>query len=421
MESKLKHYSLILCVAMMMGMPFALVAQVTKIIQGHVVGSKSGRPIAGASIKEVGGKNASSTNENGDFTLSVASNKVVLSIQYVGYIAKNMEGNVGIPLRVELQEDNTVLDEVVVVAYGAAKKKDLTGSVSTIDNKALNMQSNSTVSRALEGAAPGIQVSAVDGQPGIDMGIRVRGIGSASQNTSNALVVIDGVPAQNDNPLATLNPKDIQSVSILKDAASTALYGARGANGVVLVTTKKGVSGQPRISFEGKLGVNQVGPYQFDKISNPKDIYEFAWLSVYNSVRYGVDGTGISKRYTTNVQNPNMSHEQAAEFASSHLFDYIGSTTKFQRNSLGNWMLYDVPGAVYTPSGTGADASSTMSGAYLVNTDGKLNPGARLLYSDRYDDYLLENRLRQDYDLSASGGNDKVNYFLSDGYVEDPY
>ena len=420
MESKLKHYSLILCVAMMMGMPFALVAQVTRTIQGHVVGSKSGRPIAGASIKEVGGKNASSTNENGDFTLSVASNKVVLSIQYVGYIAKNMEGTVGIPLRVELQEDNTVLDEVVVVAYGATKKKDLTGSVSTIDNKALNMQSNSTVSRALEGAAPGIQVSAVDGQPGIDMGIRVRGIGSASQNTSNALVVIDGVPAQNDNPLATLNPKDIQSVSILKDAASTALYGARGANGVVLVTTKKGVSGQPRISFEGKLGVNQVGPYQFDKISNPKDIYEFAWLSVYNSVRYGVDGTGISKRYTTNVQNPNMSHEQAAEFASSHLFDYIGSTTKFQRNSLGNWMLYDVPGAVYTPSGTGADASSTMSGAYLVNTDGKLNPGARLLYSDRYDDYLLENRLRQDYDLSASGGNDKVNYFLSGGYLEDP-
>lgn len=136
MESKLKHYSLILCVAMMMGMPFALVAQVTKTIQGHVVGSKSGRPIAGASIKEVGGKNASSTNENGDFTLSVASNKVVLSIQYVGYIAKNMEGTVGIPLRVELQEDNTVLDEVVVVAYGATKKKDLTGSVSTIDNKA---------------------------------------------------------------------------------------------------------------------------------------------------------------------------------------------------------------------------------------------------------------------------------------------
>ncbi|ULT22285.1 hypothetical protein KUH03_22850 [Sphingobacterium sp. E70] len=83
-------------------------------------------------------------------------------------------------------------------------------------------------------------------------------------------------------------------------------------------------------------------------------------------------------------------------------------------------MLYDVPGAVYTPSGTGADASSTMSGSYLVNTDGKLNPNARLLFSDRYDDYLLENRLRQDYDLSASGGNEKVSYFLSGGYLEDP-
>ncbi|ULT22284.1 TonB-dependent receptor plug domain-containing protein [Sphingobacterium sp. E70] len=260
-----------------------------------MVNSKNGQPIAGVSVKEVGGKNASSTNENGDFTLSVSNNKVVLSVQYVGYMTKSVEGIVGTPLRVELQEDNTILDEVVVVAYGEAKKKDLTGSVSTIDNRALNMQSNSTVSRALEGAAPGIQVSAVDGQPGIDMGIRVRGIGSASQNTSNALVVIDGVPAQNDNPLATLNPKDIQSISVLKDAASTALYGARGANGVVLVTTKKGMSGKTRISFEGKLGVNQVGPYQFDKISDPKDIYEFAWLSIYNSARYGVDGTGISK------------------------------------------------------------------------------------------------------------------------------
>src|SRR5690606_4190543 len=178
--------------------------------------------------------------------------------------------------------------------------------------------------------------------------------------------------------------------------------------------------GVPRISFEGKTGVNQVGPYQFDKISNPKDIYEFAWLSIYNSARYGVDGTGISKGYTTNVQNPNMSHEEAAEFASAHLFDYVGSTTSFQRNNLGNWMLYDVPGAVYTPSGSGSSASAKMSGAYLVNPDGKINPNAKLLYDENYDKYLLENKLRQEYNLSASGGTDRVNYFFSGGYLEDP-
>ncbi|MGE8293115.1 MAG: carboxypeptidase-like regulatory domain-containing protein, partial [Sphingobacterium sp.] len=109
-----------------MGMPFMLVAQIAKTIQGHVVNSKNGQPIAGVSVKEVGGKNASSTNENGDFTLSVSNNKVVLSVQYVGYMTKSVEGIVGTPLRVELQEDNTILDEVVVVAYGEAKKKDLT-------------------------------------------------------------------------------------------------------------------------------------------------------------------------------------------------------------------------------------------------------------------------------------------------------
>ena len=96
-----------------------------------------------------------------------------------------------------------------------------------------------------------------------------RGLGTASQNNSNALVVVDGVPSQNDNPLSTINPKDIASVSVLKDAASTAMYGSRGANGVVLITTKKGNKGQTKISFEGRWGVNQVGPYQFDKIDKP--------------------------------------------------------------------------------------------------------------------------------------------------------
>ncbi len=420
MERKLKHYGFLLCMTLIIGIPYGLFAQVAKSIQGIIVSGSNGQPLGGVSIKEEGSRNASSSDQDGRFSIKVSKDKVVLLIQYVGYVSQRVEASVGAVLNVNLQEDNKVLNEVVVVAYGAIKKKDLTGSVSTVDNRALEVQSNSTVSRALEGAAPGIQIAAVDGQPGLDMGIRIRGIGSASQNNANALVVIDGVPAQNDNPLATLNPKDIQSISILKDAASTALYGARGANGVVLVTTKKGRSDRTNISFESKWGMNQVGPYQFDKIAKPQDVYEFTWLSIYNSVRYGVGGSGIAKNYTTNFENPNMSHEDAARFASEHLFDYIGSTTKFQRNNLGNWMLYDVPGAVYTTTGAGNTASSSMSGAYLVNTDGKINPNAKLLYSDRYDDYLLENRTRQDYNLSISGGSEKVSYFLSGGYLEDP-
>lgn len=394
-------------------------AQSIKTIRGKVVSKVTGAPIAGVSVTDNSSKKSTSTTNGGNFELEVSENST-LTFRYVGYINQVLSIAGQNFLNVALEEDNEQLEEVVVVAYGTTRKKDLTGSVSTVDNKALEMQSNSTVSRALEGAAPGIQVSAVDGQPGVDMGIRIRGLGSAQQNNSDALVVIDGVPAQNANPLATISPKDIESVTILKDAASTAMYGSRGANGVVLVTTKKGRKGQTKVGLEAKVGINQVGPYQFDKISDPKDIYEFTWLSIYNSVRYGVNGSGASRNYTTNLANPNMSHEEAAQFASAHLFDYVGSTTNFQMNNLGNWMLYKLPGAVYSTTGSGASQSATMSGEYLVNPDGKLNPKATFLYDDNYDSYVLKNRLRQDYNLSFSGGSDKIDYFFSGGYLEDP-
>lgn len=394
-------------------------AQNERVIKGVVVDAATGQAIGGVSITEASTKRATSTSTDGRFEILARTNGSLV-FTYVGFVAKTVVVTGSNDLKVELQADNTNLDEVVVVGYGTAKKKDLIGAVSTIDSKILSTQSNSSVSRALEGAAPGIQVSAVDGQPGIDMGIRIRGLGSASQGASDALVVIDGVPAQNANPLATISAKDIESVTILKDAASTAMYGSRGANGVVLVTTKKGNKGRSRVTLETKMGLNQVGPYQFDKISDPKDIYEYAWQTIYNSARYGVAGSGVSKNYTTNVQNPNMSHAAAAEFASAHLFDYVGSTTNFQMNNLGNWMLYDVPGAIYTKTGTGVSSSSTMSGAYLVNPDGKLNPNAKLLFSGGFDDYLLKNRFRQEHNLSISGGNDKIDYFFSGGYLEDP-
>lgn len=381
----------------------------------------NGLPLPGVNILVEGTTIGVMANIDGEYSITVPKQDAVLIFSFIGYTAQKVPVSGRTEIDVQLATDVAMLDDVVVVAYGSVKKKDLTGAISTVESKLLTSQSNSTITRALEGAVAGLQVSAVDGQPGLDMGIRVRGIGTASQNNSNALIVIDGVPAQHDNPLSTINSKDIAGVTVLKDAASTALYGSRGANGVILVTTKKGKQGATKISFEGRWGVNQVGPYQYDKISNPKDIYEFAWQSIYNSVRYGVAGSGISKAYSTNVQNPNMSHDDAAAFASAHLFNYTGSTTgNFVRNALGNWMLYNVPGAVYTKTGTGATASSTMSEAYLVNTDGKLNPKAQLLYNDSYDKYLLRNRFRQEYNISAAGGTEKVDYFVSLGYLQDP-
>jgi len=394
-------------------------SQQKKTLTGKVTES-GGFPLPGASVSVKGTSTGTITDVEGNYTLNNVTENATIVFSFIGYKSQEIKISGKSSINVIMQEETVGIDEVVAIAYGTTKKKDLTGSISTVDSKLMTTQSNSTITRALEGSVAGVQVSAVDGQPGLDMGIRIRGLGTASQNNSNALVVIDGVPAQNDNPLSTINSKDIENVTILKDAASTALYGSRGANGVVLITTKKGKKGQTKISFEGRWGVNSAGSYQYDKMDDPKDIYEFEWLSIYNSVRYGVNGSGMAKNYTTNLQNPNMSHDAAAQFASAHLFDYNGSMTTFTRNALGNWMLYNVPGAVYTPSGTGATGSSTMSGAYLVNTDGKLNSNAKLLYKDNYDKYILKDRLRQEYNVSASGGNEKVDYFLSLGYLEDP-
>ncbi len=390
-----------------------------KKVSGRVA-DQTGAALPGATVVLRGTTIGVITDNNGDYSLNNIPENGILQFTFVGM--KSIEVSVAGKsiINATLVTESVDLDEVVAIAYGTIRRKDLTGSISTVDSKLISAQANSSVTRALEGAVAGLQVSSIDGQPGLDMGIRIRGLGTASQNNSNALVVIDGVPAQNDNPLATINPKDIESITVLKDAASTAVYGSRGANGVVLVVTKQGSKGKTKIAFEGRWGVNQIGPYKFDKMDNPQDVYEYDWLAIYNSYRYGVAG-GVPKNYTTNVQTPNHTDAEAGQFASAHLFNYNNSETgSFTRNSLGNWMLYNVPGAVYTPTGTGATASATMSGAYLVNPDGKLNPSAQLLYNDNYDKYLLENKLRQEYNVSASGGTDKVDYFVSLGYLEDP-
>ena len=405
---------------------FSAFAQVS--ISGKVV-DNTGFELPGVNVVVKGTTVGTMTLGDGTYSLPdvPGGSKAVLEFSYIGF--KPIEVTVGNQkvINVTMVEDSEQLEEVVVVAYGTQKKKDLTGSISSIDSKILTTQSTSSATKALEGAIPGLQVSAVDGQPGFDGGIRVRGIGSTNADAANALIVIDGVPvtyADGADPLSTLNSSDIENITVLKDAASTALYGSRGANGVVLVTTKKGKSGTAQVQFSGRWGWNSIGNFNFGTIDNAADYYEYAWKSIYNSYRYGVDGKGYpgvdaNGNLYTNVKNPNYSHEQAAEFASQHLFNYIGSETNFGRNGLGNYMAYNVPGAIYTPD-NGATQSSTMTGAYLVNTDGKINPNAVLLYDDSYADALLKTGFRQQYDVSINGGSEKVKYFASLGYLSDP-
>ena len=396
------------------------------VITGKVT-DESGEPVVGAYVLVKGTNSGTMTDYDGSYSLPNVKQEAVLVYSCIGYATLEVPvGTKGV-VNVTMKNDANYLDDVVVVAYGTARKKDLTGSMTAIKGENIAAQNVSTISRALEGAAPGIQVSSVDGQPGLDMAIRVRGAASTIDGSATALVVIDGVPAQTNNPLSTINPADIASVSVLKDAASTALYGSRGANGVILVTTKKGSGdGKTQVSFDARIGWNSVGQFAMSNMTKASDIYEFAWKSIYNSYRYGVDGTGNPKPGAdgipyTNFSNPNHTHEEAALFASQHLFNYLNSETSFGRNTLRNALVYDVPGAIYEYTGTGTSRSATMTGAYLVNPDGKLNPNAKyFLQKENEYNTLFRNAFRQEYNVSLRGGNEKLNYFASLGYDNDP-
>lgn len=393
-------------------------------VSGKVT-DETGEPCVGANVLIKGTTTGTMTDLDGNYSLPHVKQGAILVFSSIGYTSQEVRLGSSSVVNVVLKSDADFLNEVVIVGYGTAKRKDLTGSLTQIDNKLIASQNSSSATKALEGAVPGIVYASVDGQPGNDAGLRVRGLGSTNVGASNALVIIDGVPAQGDNPLSNMNQEDIASITVLKDAASTAIYGSRGANGVILVTTKRGDSGRTKISFQARAGWNTVGSYKVGQVDNAAGIYEYLWQSIYNSYRYGVNGAGpaLNKEtgeYYTNIGNPNVSHDAAAEFASQHLFNYIGLNDSFGRNMLGNYMAYNVPGATYTPDGTGSSASSTMTGAYLVGTDGKINPNASLLYDDTYADALLKTGFRQQYDLSASGGSDKEDHYLSLGYLTDP-
>lgn len=236
-----------------------------------VVSDTSGEPIIGASVVEKGTSNGTITDLDGKFTIEVNAG-ATLNISYIGY--KNQEVKVdrnGLSLKLTLKEDTETLDEVVVVGYGTVRKADLAGSVAVMDNKSFKDQPITRISEALQGRVSGVQVEN-SGVPGGDIRIRVRGANSV--NLSNEpLYVVDGIVREGG--LSGLNTDDIKSIQVLKDASSTAIYGSRGANGVVLVTTKTGVAGQTQITFDATLGVSNVykhydmlSPYEYAEAYN---------------------------------------------------------------------------------------------------------------------------------------------------------
>jgi TonB-linked SusC/RagA family outer membrane protein len=245
-------------------------------IAGRVLDEKTGEAIIGAGISVVNEKTGAVSNLDGDFTVSVASLPATLSIVYLGYKTEEVDVyEYTEPLTVTLSENRNFLDEVVVVGYGTQKRKELTGSVATVNKEALSQISTSFES-LLGGAVAGLNVTQTSGQPGAGFNIRIRG--SNSVNAANEpLYVIDGVIVYDDggattsasgtgvsrvggriDPLASINPSDIESVEVLKDVSATAIYGSRGANGVIIITTKSGKKGKNNIEYQYSLGVQQV-------------------------------------------------------------------------------------------------------------------------------------------------------------------
>ena len=285
-------------------------------------------------------------------------------------------------LKIVLKSDTEVLDEVIVTAYGTSTKGTFTGSASVMKADKIEKRQVSNVSNALAGAVAGVQILSDNGQPGESAKVRIRGVGSINAGME-PLYVVDGVPYDGD--LSSINSADIETMTVLKDAASTALYGARGANGIIMITTKRGTSGKARINFDAKWGANSRAIKTYDVMTSPKNYIETAYQSIYNSQ--------ISLGYSPEDANIRANKILPSEAS----------------------------------GGLGYQVYTTAPGELLVGSNGKLNPNATLGYSDgqyyytpdNWADETFQNNLRQEYNLSASGGSDKGTYYFAFGYLDD--
>lgn len=244
-------------------------------VTGTITGGDNNTPLVGTTITVKGTSSGTLSDNNGKFSVSVPEGATTLVISYIGYDSQEIGINGRSVIDVTLSPDNAFLDEVVVVGYGTQKKSNVTGSIVSVQADEIAKVQSPSFDAAIQGKVPGVYVTTNGGQPGGGVAVRIRGIGSI--NNSNPLYVIDGVivgagNSENSNPLATINPNDIATIDILKDAASTAIYGARAANGVVLITTKRGQSGKPRVEYSGYVGIQEPT----GNLPRPMNATEFA-------------------------------------------------------------------------------------------------------------------------------------------------
>lgn len=300
-------------------------------ISGKVIG-EDGTPLPGANIVEKGTINGTITDVEGNYQLAVSSGESVLVFSFVGFLQEEIPLNGQTQVNVALYPDIMALGEVVVVGYGTQEKRDITGAVSSLQSEDFNRGVINSPEQLLQGKVPGLNVTSVSGEPGAKQGITIRGPGGV-RTGSTPLFVIDGLPMDNastggdTNPLNFINPQDIASIDVLKDASATAIYGARGANGVILITTKRGKAGESKIEYTLNYGISTM--------ANPLDVLTAdEYRRQVEAVEGDLDDMNASTDWqeeisrTANTQNHNLSFSGGAEkllyYASFGLQDQEG-------------------------------------------------------------------------------------------------
>ncbi|MFD1769533.1 SusC/RagA family TonB-linked outer membrane protein [Sphingobacterium suaedae] len=365
---KQKLLSFIFVLTCLIGQSFAQNRQVS----GKVTSTTDGSPISGVSVSVVGTSTGTQTDNQGNYSIDVPTS-ATLSFSYIGFVSQRVAvGNQSV-INIQLVDENSTLDEVVVVAYGTAKRSEVTGSIATISSEDLSKRTVTNVSNALAGMAPGISVSSGNGQPGTGANVRLRGFGSMSASSA-PLYVVDG--AVFDGNIGDLNAEDIESMSILKDATSAALYGSRAGNGVIMITTKKG-RGAPKLSASITQGISERGIKEYETVGI-MDYYPTVFQAVKHSRMYPASGTGA------------LSEADAIQAALNSV-----------KNSL-----------VYNPF--------NVADNEILTADGKMNPNAGLKYDDfNWFDAIQRTGKRTDANVNFSGSAEKSDFYVSLGYLND--
>lgn len=339
-------------------------------VNGTVISAEDNLPIIGATVLVKGTSVGTVTDIDGNFTISVPADHKILQFSYVGMATK--EETAKPVMRIVLESASLDLDEVIVVAYGTAKKSSFTGSASSVNARDLDLRPINSVTQALQGAAAGVQVNSSNGQPGDSPEVRIRGFGTINASAT-PLYVVDG--AIYDGSIADINTADIENMTILKDAASTSLYGSSAGNGVILITTKRGNSDKPSITFNITQGFTKRGIKEYDRV-NIWEYYPLMWEQMRNE-------------YASTGKTP----AEANQLASAGIFEEL----------------------YYNPF-------RGIANDQIVLPDGSLNPNATdLLWGDDLDwiSHMQRTGYRGEYNVNYSAKTEKSDMYVSLGYLDD--